>query len=181
MLNTIRKPIKYLARPRQFMYLWALVAVAWLYAFYVIYEYKYIEAKEKYRQTEREQFFRADPGVIRDTRLTQNFFDGVFEMRTDNVVKYKKEGEQALLVSICSTECQVKEGKDVCGDRCKIPSSLTEIRNLCLNDLSTSSEFHKHRVYDCRVKITLEGDQPLVCIPYTWIGFKNVCTELNNT
>ena len=181
MLNTIRKPIKYLARPRQFMYLLALLAVAWLYAFYVIYENKYNEAEYKYRQYEREQFFKADPGVIRDTRLTQNYFDGFFEMQTDRVVKYKKEGEEALLVSVCATECWIKEGKDVCGDRCKVASGLPKIRNLCLNNLSTSREFHKHRVYDCRMKIRLDGDEPLSCIPYTWREFKTVCTKLNNT
>ena len=163
------------------MYLLALLAVAWLYAFYVIYETNYLKAEYKYRQYEREQFFKADPGVLRDTRLTQNYFDGFFEMQTDSVIKYKKEGEEALLVSICATECRVKEGKDVCNNRCKIPRNIPELRNLCLNNLSTSREFHKHRVYNCRVKITLEGDQPLLCIPYTWIGFKNVCTELNNT
>ena len=159
----------------------ALLAVAWLYAFYVIYENKYIESNEKYHQTEREQFLRDDPDVIRDTRLTQTFFDVAFEMRTDNIIKYKKEGTEALLVSICATECRVKEGKTICGDRCKIPRDIPELRNLCLNDLSTSREFHKHRVYNCRLKVSLDGDQPLLCTPYTWRVFKNVCIELNNT
>ena len=179
--DKIRKAIKYLATPRKLLYLYGICALTWLWAGYIIFEDKYIEAKEKSRQIEREQFFRADPDVIRDTRLTQNFFDVAFEIQTDSIVKNKSEGEEALFVSVCATECRVKKGKDVCKDRCKMPLDMPELQNLCLKDLSTSSEFHKHRVYECLLKVSLDGDQPLLCTPYTWRGFKNVCTELNNT
>lgn len=176
-----RRITKYLAKPRQFMYLIALLIVSWLISGYFMFKDYYLASQIKSKRVERELYYSDHPRVVRDTRLSQKFFDVAFEMQTDNIVKDKTEGREVRMISVCATECRVKEGKDVCGDRCKMPLNLTETKDLCLKSLSTSRKFHKYRVYDCKFEVSLDGDHPLACTPFTWKVFKALCGALTDT
>ena len=162
MLKKIRKAIKYLSKPRQFMYLYALLAVFWLHAFYLIYEDKYLRAKFN---SDQEKSF--DKTFQIDMNTGRKSYDSVFD--PDEAIREKRIGKIERYFNICNSVS------------CRLIGGLEPTRDVCNNELSTSRKFHKYRVYSCSLKITLENDEPMDCTRVVWSSVKGLCERLNDT
>ncbi len=167
MFQKIRKAIKYLSRPRQFMYLYALLAVFWLHAFYLIYEDNYLKAKFKSDQEIANQELSLNKTMQIDINTARKAYDGIFD--PDEAIRDKKIDTLERFLNICDSAS------------CRVISGLEPTRDVCNNELSTSRNFHKYRVYSCKLKITVENNEPMDCTRVIWSSVKGLCERLNDT
>lgn len=163
----IRKAIKYLAKPRQIMYLYAVLVVVWLHAFYLIYKYNYLAAEAKSDQEIAKQEKIHDKTFQIDMDTGRKSFDSVFD--PDEAIREKRIDKIERYLNLCNrASCRLIGGKE------------PTIR-VCNKELSTSREFHKYRVYTCKLKITLDNDEPMDCTRVNWSDIKWFCEKVNNT
>ena len=167
MLNTIRKAIKYLAKPRQFMYLLAVLAVVWIHAFYLIYKYNYLAAEAKSDQDIAKQEKMLDKTFQIDMDTGRKSFDSVFD--PDEAIREKRIDKIERYLNLCNRAS------------CRLIGGLEPTLDVCNKELSTSRGFHKYRVYSCSLKITVENDKPMDCTRVNWSDIKGFCEKLNDT
>ena len=167
MFNKIRKVTKYLSRPRQLMYLYALLVLFWLHAFYMIYEDKYLSAKFKSDQEIAKQEKIHDKTFQIDMNTGRKSYDSVFD--PDEAIRDKRINKIERYLNICNTAS------------CRLIGGLEPTKKVCNEELSTSREFHRYRVYTCKLKITLENDEPMDCTRVNWSDIKWFCKKVNNT
>ncbi len=163
----IRKAIKYLANPRQFMYLLAVLVVVWLHAFYLIYENNYLKAKFKSDQKIANQEKILDKTFQIDINTARRSYDSIFD--PDEAIKNNKIDTLERFLNICNSAS------------CRLIGGLEPTKKVCNKELSTSREFHKYRVYSCSLKITVENDEPMDCTRVNWSDIKGFCEKLNDT
>ena len=142
----IRKAIKYLAKPRQFMYLLAVLVAVWIHAFYLIYKYNYLATEAESDQEIARQEKIHDKTFQIDMNTARKSYDSVFD--PDEAIKDKRINTLERFLNICNTAS------------CRLIGGLEPTKKVCNNELSTSRTFHKYRVYSCSLKITVENNEP---------------------
>ena len=163
----IRKAIKYLAKPRQFMYLLALLVVVWIHAFYLIYKYNYLAAEAKTERNLEKYELSLNKTMQIDINTGRMAYDGVFD--PDEAIRDKTVGTFERFINICDRAT------------CRVISGLNPTIDVCNKELSTSRTFHKYRVYSCSLKITVENNEPMNCTRVNWSDVKGFCEKLNDT
>ena len=163
----IRKAIKYLAKPRQFMYLLALLVAVWINAFYMFAENNYLKAKFKSDQEIANQEKIHDKTFQIDMNTARKSYDSVFD--PDEAVRNKRIDTIERYLNICNRAS------------CRLIGGIEPTKKVCNKELSTSREFHKYRVYTCKLKITLENNEPMDCTRVNWSDVKGFCEKLNDT
>ena len=161
-----RRITKHLAKPRQFMYLWALVIISWLGAGYMIYKNKHQIAEIKYeREMERLEYSQTKRYKV-DVDTAREAYDKSFD--PDEAVRDDRIGKMDRFLNMCNSAS------------CRIVSGPEPTLDVCNNELSSSSKFHKYRVYSCSIKVSLENDEPMNCDKVTWNELKVFCERVNN-
>ena len=94
-------------------------------------------------------------------------YDTIFD--PDEVIRNKTLGTFERFLNLCNRNA------------CRVISGLEPTRDVCNKELSTSRNFHKYRVYSCKLKITLENDGPMDCTRINWNDLKGFCYKVNNT
>ena len=166
MLKKVRSGIKYLAQPRQFMYLWAAFAIACLYGAYVTYENRYLVAKWKYEIEAERLELSLDKKVQVDTKTGRKAIDELFN--PDEALRKGWIGKTETYLNVCDSAT------------CKIMTGIEPTLEVCNKTITSSREFSKYRVYVCKLKITVENDQPMACDPITWKELSGFCKKLNS-
>lgn len=162
-----RRVVKHLATPRKVLYLYGLLAVSWLISGYFIFERVYLDAKDKSQRQQAQHESSFNERVQQDAHIARLAYDDLFN--PDEAIREHRVGQTEQFLNVCDKAT------------CKIMSGTEPSLNLCNNALSTAREFHKYRVYSCGIKVTLDNDQPMDCLPVTWSEFKDFCAKVNNS
>ena len=130
-------------------------------------ENSYLRAKDKSDREIAKKEKMLDKTFQIDMNTGRKSYDSVFD--PDEAVRNKRIDTIERYLNICNRAS------------CRLIGGLEPTKKVCNKELSTSREFHKYRVYTCKLKITLENDQPMDCTRVNWSDIKWFCEKLNDT